>query len=201
MSLTGPDGQRATNVDAHVLQNGRVMIVALQALVPWGAPGAVGVQLASPGLVYDMRHPGPPRQSDHFEVARDPIEPTILAISASPLPAPTLSGPDHALPGGRLVWRVGLDGPTPADVHAMRVELLDPAGALTRPLSGVLRVGSDGAEWTVLLPASAIAGQWSIQVSDILAGRSITQVLAVGALEAVGNVLPGLQPTCNPTPP
>ena len=201
VSLTGPDGQRATNVDAHVLQNGRVMIVALQAKVPWGAPGAVGVQLASPGLVYDMRHPGPPRRSDRFEVALDPIEPTILAVSASPLPAPTLSGPGHAQPGARLVWRVGLDGPTPADVHAMRVDLLDPAGTLVRRLSGVLRVGSGGAEWTVLLPASAIAGPWSIRVSDSLAGRSVTHAFAVGLLEAAGNVPPGLQPTCNPTPP
>ena len=180
VALTGPDGQRASNVDAHIFQNGGVMIVALQAVAPWGAPGVLGVQLASPGLVYDTRHPGPPRRSDELEIGLDAIEPTILAVSAAPLPAPTLSGPDHAQPGARLTWRVGLDGPTPAAAHAMRVELLDPAGALDRRLSDVLRVEAGGTGWTVLLPPSAVAGQWSIRATDSLAGHSVTRAFTVG---------------------
>ncbi len=180
VALTGPDGLRASNMDAHIFRNGGVMIIALQAVAPWGAPGALGVQLASPGLVYDMRRPGPPRRSDELEIGLDPIEPTILAMSASPLPAPTLFGSDHAQPGARLTWRVGLDGPTPAAVHAMRVELLDPAGALDRKLSDVLRVEAGGTGWTVSLPPSAVAGQWSIRVTDSLAGHSVTRAFTVG---------------------
>ncbi len=177
--LTGPDGQRATNVDTHVWQNGGVMVVALQAMVPWGAPSEIGVRLATPGLVYDMRRPGPPRRSDRLDIGLASIEPTILAVSASPLPAPTLSGPDQATPGAQLTWRVGLDGPTPADVHAVRVDLLDPAGAVARPLSGVLRLGTDGADWTAQLPPAAMAGRWTLQVTDGLTGRSITHTLMV----------------------
>ncbi len=180
VALTGPDGQRASNVDAHIFQNGGVMIIALQAVAPWGAPGMLGVQLASPGLVYDMRRPGPPRRSDELEIGLDSIEPTILAVSASPLPTPTLSGPDHAQPGIRLTWRVGLDGPTPAAVHAMRVELLDPSGAVDRRLSDVLRVEAGGTGWTVSLPPSAVAGQWSIRVTDSLAGHSVARTFTVG---------------------
>jgi len=178
--MTGPDGQRASNVDVHVFSNGQVSIVALQAMVPWGAPAAVGVEFPASAFAYDMRRPGPPRQSNRLEVALDPLEPTILAVSPRSLPGPTLSGPDRVQPGARLTWRVGLDGPTPADVHAMRVDLFDPGGTVARPLSGVLRVGPDGAEWTVRLPPSAEPGWWTLRLTDSMAGRSVVQHLQVG---------------------
>jgi len=177
--LTGPDGQRATNVDAHVFRNGQVSLIALQAMVPWGAPAKVGLQLPAPAVVYDMRQHSAPKQEDRFDVGLDPLEPTILALSPTPLPGPTLSGPDRAQPGAQLTWRVALDGPTPADVHALRVDLLDPDGTLTWPLSGVLRVGPEGADWTARLPPSATRGQWTLRVTDSMAGRSIARVLTV----------------------
>ncbi len=179
LAMTGPDGLNATNVDAHLFCNGGVLIVALQAMVPWGAPGKVGVQLPASGYVVDMRQPGAARQGDHFEVGLDPVEPTILAVSAVPLPGPTLSGPDHARPGAQVTWRVGLDGPTPAEVHPMRVDLLDAEGTLVRPLSGVLRVGPGGADWTVSLPSSAMAGAWTLRITDSLAARAASVVLTV----------------------
>ncbi len=179
--MTGPDGRTATNVDAHVFRNGGVLIIALQATVPWGAPGQVGVQLPASRYVYDMRQPGAARQTDRLSVTLDPIEPTILAVSATPLPGPTLSGPNQALPGAQVTWRVGLDGPTPAEVHAMRVDLLDPAGNLARPLSGVLRVGPGGADWTVSLPPSAAVGVWTLRATDSLAARSATALLRVAS--------------------
>ena len=179
LAMTGPDGLRASNVEAHAFRNGGVLILALQAAVPWGAPGQLGVQLPAPGFVYDMRRAGGPRQADHLGLALDPIEPTILAVSAAPLPGPVLSGPDRAQPGAQVAWHVGLDGPTPADTHAMRVDLLDPAGALARPLSGVLRVGPGGADWTVALPESAPPGRWTLRVADSMAARSVERALVV----------------------
>ena len=61
----------------------------------------------------------------------------------------------------------------------MRVDLLDPAGAVARPLSGVLRLGPDGADWTAQLPLAAMVGRWTLQVTDGLTGRSITHTLMV----------------------
>jgi hypothetical protein len=61
----------------------------------------------------------------------------------------------------------------------VRVDLLDPAGAVARPLSGVLRLGTDGADWTARLPPAATAGRWTLQVTDGLTGRSITRTLTV----------------------
>ncbi len=180
ITMTGPDGVAATNVDAHVFRNGGVLITALQAMTPWGAPSALSVRLPSSAYVYDMRTLGAPRQTDQLDLVLDPIEPTILAVSPLPLPGPTLSGPDHAQPGAEVIWRVGLTGPTPAETHAMRVDLLDPTGALIRPLSGVLRVGPDGSDWTVALPSSAMPGAWTLRVADCLAGRSAVIMLTVG---------------------
>lgn len=179
--MKGPDGLDATNVDAHVFRNGGVQIIALQAMTPWGAPGKLGVQLPGSSFVYDMRQPGPARQSDHLDIVLDPIEPTILAVSPLPLPGPTLSGPDHAQPGADVTWRVDLTGPTPAEVHAMRVDLLDPAGVVMRPLSGVLRVGPGGANWTVALPPLAPAGTWTLRVSDSLAASFAAIKLTIGS--------------------
>lgn len=180
LGMTGPDGLRATNVDAHVFRNGGVLILSLQAMVPWGAPGKIGVELPARGFIHDMRRAGAPRRADRIDVALDPVEPTILAVSASPLPGPVLSGPDHAQPGAQVTWHVGLDGPTPAETHAMRVDLLDPTGTAMRPLSGVLRVGQGGADWTVALPVPAMAGRWVLRVADSMAARSAERALMVG---------------------
>lgn len=180
LGMTGPDGLRATNVDAHVFRNGGVLILSLQAMVPWGAPGKIDVELPAPGFIHDMRRAGAPRRADRLDVALDPVEPMILAVSASPLPGPVLSGPDHAQPGAQVTWHVGLDGPTPAETHAMRVDLLDPTGTAMRPLSGVLRVGQGGADWTVALPVPAMAGRWVLRVADSMAARSAERALMVG---------------------
>ncbi len=181
MAMTGPDGLRASNVDAHVFRNGGVLILALQATVPWGAPGTLDVQLAAPGFIYDMRRPGAPRQADRLDIRLDPIEPTILAVSAAPLPGPVLSGPDRAQSGAQVTWHVGLDGPTPAETHAMRVDVLDPSGVLVRPLSGVLRVGQGGADWTAALPEGAAPGRWTLRAADSMAARSAERALMVEA--------------------
>ena len=179
LAMTGPDGLRASNVEAHAFRNGGVLILALQAAVPWGAPDQLGVQLPAAGFVHDMRRAGGARQADRLDIALDPIEPTILAVSPAPLPGPVLSGPDRTRPGAQVTWHVAFDGPTPAATHAMRVDLLDPAGEPARPLSGVLRVGPGGADWTVALPESAPAGQWTLRVADSMAARSVERALVV----------------------
>ncbi len=179
VAMTGPDGLRASNVEAHVFRNGGVLILALQAAAPWGAPGTLGVRLPAPGFIYDMRRAGALGWADQLDIGLDPIEPTILAVSAAPLPGPVLSGPDRARPGTQVTWRVGLDGPTPAETHAMRVDLLDPDGASARLLSGVLRVGQGGADWTVTLPEAAAAGRWTLHVADGMAARFAERVLTV----------------------
>ena len=69
----------------------------------------------------------------------------------------------------------------------MRIELLQPDGAVARALSGVLRVAANGAEWTVLLPSSAMPGHWMIRVTDSLSGQSVARPLVVDPLSEAGN--------------
>ena len=102
----------------------------------------------------------------------------MFAVSPAALPGPTLSGPDRGQPGGRATWRVGLDGPTPAAVHALRVDLLDASSVLVPASSGVLRVGAAGAEWTAALPADA-AGRWTLRVRDTLGGGTVSAPLSL----------------------
>lgn len=172
---TGPDGLRASNVDARVFRNGAVRIVALQAAAPWGAPPRLELQLREGGYVQDLRAPGPLRQTDRLDVALDPLEPAVFAVSPTLLPSPLLSGPGAALPGAPSTWQLRLDGPTPAAVHPMRLDVLDASGGVVRPLSAVVRVGPGGASWSVALPA----GDWRVRATDTLTGRAAVQPIGI----------------------
>ena len=79
--LVGPDGQRATGVEARWFLSPAGLVLALQAARPWGAAGRIGVRLARPAAVTDVRRPGQARVLEALEVALDPIEPTVLLLA------------------------------------------------------------------------------------------------------------------------
>jgi len=83
-------------------------------------------------------------------------------LSPVPLPGPALSRDGAGV-------RVGLDGPTPAALHAMRLEWLDAGGAVLR--SAVVRVGPGG------VAAPLVPGAASVRASDPLSGRTATLAL------------------------
>ena len=56
------------------------MILALQAVAPWGAPARIEVRLAAAASVEDMRIPGRSLQAERIVVDLDPITPTILRL-------------------------------------------------------------------------------------------------------------------------
>ena len=64
VTLLGPDGQRATGVEARWFKHAAGPILALQAGRPWGAPGRVTVVLAG--------------RAERREVVLDPVAPTVL---------------------------------------------------------------------------------------------------------------------------
>ena len=154
IQVLGPDGAVASGVDVHVYANGGVTILALQASQPWSAPPRLTIRLPAPATVRDLRRAGPPVQGNAMEVALDGIEPTVLALSPAPLPSPVLDG-------GTL----RLDGPSPATLHAMRVDWQDAAGATLR--SAVVRVPAGG----VALPG--VPGAATLGIADPLSGRTV----------------------------
>ena len=158
-AVLGPDGASADGVDVRVWDDGGVTILALHAARPWGAPPRVTVRLPAPALVRDMRHGGNAGRANALDVMLDGIEPAVFVLSQVPLPGPAL-----ARDGANV--RAALDGPSPAAVHAMRLEWLDAGGAVLQ--SAVLRVGPEGAV-TAVLPGAA-----SVRVVDPLSGGTAT---------------------------
>ena len=79
-TLRGPDGQRATGVDARWFRHGDALLLALQTIVPWGASDRIEVDLPAPEAVRDLRAGGPARVTNRIPVILDPIEPTILEL-------------------------------------------------------------------------------------------------------------------------
>ena len=154
--VLGPDGAVAAGVDVHVFRNGGVTLLALQASQPWAAPPRLTVRLPAPAWVRDMRRPGDAVQAGVVQVALDPVEPVVLALSQAPLPGPVLSGDAAGV-------RVSLDGPSPAAAYALRLDALGPDGGVRR--SVVVRTGPGGG-----LVAAPMPGR--LRVTDPMSGRS-----------------------------
>lgn len=168
LRLTGPDGAVAAGVDMQRFHTGGVTILALQPISPWGSPGHVTLRLPEATFIYDMRVPGPPRQANEVALTLDPVLPTILALSPSPLPAPVLSGVVHS--GGQVTVRASLSGPGPADAAALRVALVAPDGTEAR--SGIVSAAAP-VSWDATLPTGAV-GRWTVRATDPLSGQSTT---------------------------
>ncbi|HEY0206837.1 MAG TPA: alpha-amylase family protein [Acetobacteraceae bacterium] len=158
-AVLGPDGAPADGVDVRVWDNGGVTILALHAARPWGAPPRITLRLPAPALVRDMRRGGNTVRASTLDVTLDGIEPAVFVLSQAPLPGPAL------VRDGANV-RAALDGPSPAAVHAMRLEWLDAGGGVLQ--STVLRVGLEGAA-TAALPGAA-----SVRAVDPLSGGTAT---------------------------
>ena len=81
VTLLGPDGQRATGVEARWFDAGDASILALQAGRPWGAPGRVVVQFQARSRVENLRQSGPAQAAERLELPLDGVEPTILRLT------------------------------------------------------------------------------------------------------------------------
>jgi hypothetical protein len=94
------------------------------------------MHLPGRAYVYDVRQGRSLGSTDALQLALDPVSPTILAISPSPLPAPTLSGPEILAADRVAEFEVGFVGPSPAERPALRLEVIDPGGHPTAGIPG-----------------------------------------------------------------
>ena len=178
--VLGPDGQPADGVDVRVWDNGGVVLLALQASRPWGAPPRVTVPLPAGLLVRNMRTAQPDGWSTApdkgaglglLNVNLDGVEPVMLVFSPSVLPGPALSSE-----AGKV--RVQLDGPTPAAQGMAGLEWLDASGAVLG--STQVRIGGGGAA------AAPMPGAASVRMRDPLTGRTATLALPSTSLSTPG---------------
>lgn len=173
LRLLGTDGMPVRNVQMRLLQNGGVTLVGLQRDLAGETPGLsqrLTVELPAPAWLHDLRS-GTVRQA----VARHEIDlsadtPTVFALAAARLPQPVLSGPRDLHAGGTAVWRLTMDGETPAAAHALHVEVTGP-GDIAAPLySGNMVLRGRTGTWAVPFAMDDAAGAWKICVTDRLGG-------------------------------
>ena len=77
--MTGPDGARATGVEARWMRGSRGRILGVQAGRPWGGPARVSLHFAGPLRVEDLRGGGVVTAARH-EIVLDGVEPTVLLV-------------------------------------------------------------------------------------------------------------------------
>lgn len=164
--------ESAAAAEMRVLRNGALRLVAIhRAPEEGGAPASLRLREA-----WHLRAvEGPPglRHADRVALDLDGVVPSVVVLSPEArLPGPVLES------GEAGAVRIGLDGPSPAAVHVLRLELLDAAadGAAPPPDRRwvVALPGDAGAggmrDWTP--PAHAPRGSWTLRATDLLSGAS-----------------------------
>jgi hypothetical protein len=121
----------------------------------------------------------PATLTDRLVLQLGPIEPVLLALSAEPLPAPTVSGPAQAALGDLVTFRLGLDGPASAAAHVVRLEVVGPTGRDVPVASGTVRVPPGGNLWHLPLALGDMRGHWQVRVTDVVSGRAAVATLEV----------------------
>jgi hypothetical protein len=155
LRLRHADGSPVTDVEVRRFDAGEARIVAVQRDWP-GAPESIVVTLGGRQFVRDLRG-GEWTSTDTVTIALDAITPTLLAVSAKPLPPPTITVAAHEL---RLAGTPG---------EAVHLDFIDAHGEVAPRYSGnaVLRDGS--AAWPV--PSG---DGWTVRARGVLSGGVVS---------------------------
>ena len=175
------DGTPATDVEIHRFADGAVELVGLQHQgVPIAPDGeSVVLHLKRASFVYDVRAGKALGRGSEWTLALDPAAPTLLAISDTELPLPTVSGPERLRLGDTGEFHLGLAGAAVAASEVLRVEIVDPSGAIVPAYSGIVVAPGGAATRIVPLAVSDEAGLWRLRVTDLLSGASASASFAV----------------------
>lgn len=179
LALLDPTGRPAADLDIRLFRSGGMMIAGIQRQE--GAEGKRPVELRLPGRLWvrSLRDDTPAALTDRLVLQPGPIEPVLLALSAAPLPAPTLSGPGQAALGDLVTFRLGLDRPASAAAHVMRLDVVGPKGQVVPVASGTVRVPPGGTLWHLPLALDDMLGQWQVRATDVVSGQAAVATLQV----------------------
>ncbi len=172
-------GRPAADLDIRLFRSGGVMVAGIQRQD--GTEGERPVELRLPGRLWvrSMRDGTPAVLTDRLVLPLGPIEPVLLALSAAPLSAPTLSGPAQAALGDLVTFRLGLDDPASAAAHFVRLDVVGPTGQVVPVVSGTVRVSPGGSPWHLPLALDDTPGQWQVRATDVVSGQVAVTVLQV----------------------
>ena len=180
-------GRPSAGVETHTFRNGSVRIVGLlgnpqlrvDELGPpefksnerFEKPRTLRLHLPAEMYAYNLRSGRPLGLTRDIEVALDPYEPALFAVTPVELPPLRLSAPTR-LRRGDVAWiGIAAGARSPAETHVFHVEVLDPNGKIVLHYSGnILAAEGQSAK---LLPSAVndAAGKWTIRVKDVLSGQ------------------------------
>jgi hypothetical protein len=156
-----------------------MMIVGIQRKDGAQGERPMELRLARPLWVRSMRDGTPAALTDSVVLQPGPVEPVLLALSAEPLPAVTLSGPEQASLGDLVTFRLGFDRPASAAAHFVRLDVVSPAGQVLPLLSETVRVPPEGSVWHLPIAPGDMAGEWQVRATDVVGGQAAVAHLQV----------------------
>jgi hypothetical protein len=180
--MSHPNGGSVDDVDMRSFRDGGVTLIGLQR----EAAGVeeVTLNLTAPGQVYDLRRHVDLGWHDRMTVKVSLSEPVILAVSPAKLPSLVVHGPATAQAGDEITISIGQDGPSPAKVHILRVEVLDPSQRVVSGYSGTLSL-TEATSWRFRLATGDATGQWGVRVFDRLGDAVATWDIVVAGCAAL----------------
>jgi hypothetical protein len=194
-AVTNAQGRPVVGVETHRFRNGGVTLVALHRnpqlrvdeLGPpefksnerFEKPQPVRLTLPAAMHVYDIRSGRAMGLIKQAELSVEPYEPVILACSPEELPVLQATAPASIGRGESGQIGVSFSGITPAAQHVVRVDVVDPAGAVVPHYSG--NVPAERGRGGKLLPLARndATGEWEIRVRDVLSGQEASSRVTV----------------------
>src|SRR5262249_58820214 len=148
--VTDASGQPVVGVEIQAFRNGALTLLAIQSNPEldigsmdgasnkrFEAARSLEVTWRGERFVSSVRAAKALGKRASLSIDLDPYEPVLLTLSPQPLPRLNVTGPRQLHPGDMGVYRLSLDG-SPAAVHVVRVDVLDPAGRRVPQYSGDL---------------------------------------------------------------
>jgi hypothetical protein len=179
VALLDTTGRPMADLDIRLFRSGDMTIAGVQRQDGAEGERPVELRLRRPLWVRSMREGTPPVLTDRLVLQLGPIEPVLLALSATPLPGPTLSGPTQAALGDLVTFRLGLDGPASAAAHFVRLDVVGPTGQVVPAAEEAVRVPPGGSDWHLPVALSDSPGQWQVRATDVVSGQAATAILQV----------------------
>jgi hypothetical protein len=178
LRIAAPAGGPVPGLETRVLANGRALLVGLRPL----AEGTKDIVLTLPPdhTAHDLRRGGRlPDTQGRITLRLAGLEPTILALTPSRLPAPAIAAITPPRAGEVAELRLSLTAPSPAEATALRIEVFAPDGTPAPRYGGTAILRGEPVPWRLPLAASDPAGLWQVRVTDMLSGATDRIVLPV----------------------
>lgn len=173
-------------VETHTFRNGAVTVVGLLSnpelrVDELGPPDFKSngrfeknreVRIVLPGelYVYDVRGRIALGKRKDVRFKLNPYEPAMFAFAREALPELHAIVPPIASRGETVPVGFRFDGPAPAAVHVLHVEVRDSAGKVNLDYSGNLIATGGAAVKTIPFAVNDVPGKWTIRVRDVLTG-------------------------------